>query len=63
MSRKLIETSIGSYRSRLETAKSEAVKAIEAGLYGTAIHYITDAAKYQAAIDELEFILDAMEVE
>ena len=61
MSRRFIEVSIKSYRQRMEHDKQSAIKAINDGNLTTAVLSLTEAARMQAVIDELEFVLEDME--
>ena len=62
MTEKSIQTSIKSYKARMEAADQTAIEAIRGGMYETAASMVARAAGYKAAIEELEFILEAMEV-
>jgi hypothetical protein len=61
MGKRFIETSLKSYRKRVEYEKNRAIKAIQENNLTTAVLSVTEAARLQAVIEELEFILEDME--
>lgn len=62
MNKRFIEISIKGYRKRMEREKQMAIENINDNNLTTAVLSITEAARTQAAIDELEAILEDMEV-
>lgn len=63
MNAKAIDTFVGSYKARMMRADEKAIKAIREGAYETAAMLVAESAGYKAAIAELEFIGECMEVE
>ena len=63
MDRKELETSIKSYKRRLEGRKEDAIAAIREGAMWTAQIMLGECLGYEAVINELEYQLDCMEVE
>lgn len=63
MTVEFIQTSIGSYNARLEYEERRAINAIAEHDYQIAALAISEAAKLDGAIKELEFLLEAMETE
>lgn len=61
MNKRFIEISIKSYKQRMEQDKANAIKAINDGNLTTAVLSLTEAARMQAVIDELEFIVEEVE--
>lgn len=61
MNKHFIEISIKSYKQRMEQDKANAIKAINDGNLTTAVLSLTEAARMQAVIDELEFIVEEVE--
>jgi hypothetical protein len=62
MNKDLIITSIGSYKKRLEGRKEDAIAAIRDGAMWSAQIALGECIGFEAAIAELEFQLEAMEV-
>lgn len=62
MNKRFIEISIKGYRKRMEREKQMAIENINDNNLTTAVLSITEAARTQAVIDELEAILEDMEV-
>lgn len=63
MSKKFIETSIGSYKARLDKLDIEIKDAVDEGMYSLAAMRCAEAEGYKWAIRELEFQLDNIEYE
>ena len=63
MTTSFIQTSIESYQMRREYADKRAQKLIERHEYASAATAVAEAAGYQSAINELEFLLESMEEE
>lgn len=63
MNQKDIQTSIKSYRKRLEGRKEDAIAAIRDGSMWTAQIALGECIGFEAVIAELEFQLEAMEVD
>lgn len=63
MTTSFIETSIKSYQMRRDSADARARKAIERHEYALAAMAVAEAAGHQAAINELEFLIESKEVE
>ena len=63
MSKKFIETSIGSYENRLKALQAEIREAVDEGMYALAAMRCADAEGYKWAIRELETQLDNIEYE
>ena len=61
MNKHFIEISLKSYRKRVEYEKNRAIKAVQENNLTTAVLSVTEAARLQAVIEELEFILEDME--
>lgn len=61
--RESIELGIASHKARENDAKSRATSSIARGEYWTAQIAIQEAAQHAACIEELEFQIEAMEVE
>lgn len=62
MEREFLDTSIGSYRYRMECANERATDAIKNGNYTVALIAIAEAMQYEACIEELKFQIDCSEV-
>lgn len=62
MNKRFIEISIKGYRKRMEREKQMAIENINDNNLTTAVLSVTEAARTQAVIDELEAILEDMEV-
>ena len=58
-----IQTSIKSYQMRRDSADARARKAIDRHEYTLAAMAVAEAASHQAAINELEFLLESEELE
>jgi len=63
MTTSFIQTSIKSYQMRRDSADTRARKAIDRHEYTLAAMAVAEAAGYQSAINELEFLLESKEVE
>lgn len=63
MDKDFIITSIKSYKKRLEGRKEDAIAAIRDGAMWTAQIALGECIGFEATIAELEFQLEAMEVE
>ena len=57
-----IQTSINSYRKRLDGRREDAIAAIREGAMWTAQIAISECVGYELVISELEFQLECMEV-
>lgn len=58
-----IETGIGSYKHRLESRKNDVIEFVNKGQMWNAQIAIGECIGFIAAIEELEFQLECMEVE
>lgn len=63
MDRKELETSIKSYKRRLEGRKEDAIVAIREGAMWTAQIALGECIGFEAVIGELEFQLERMEAD
>lgn len=62
MEREFLDTSIGSYRHRMEQANERAIAAINDGSYTVALIAIAEAMQFDACIEELKFQIECAEV-
>lgn len=62
MDREFLDTSIGSYRQRMENANERAIAAINDGSYTVAMIAIAEAMQHAACIEELKFQIECAEV-
>ena len=62
MSKDYMQTSIGSYKVRLEGRKEDAIVAIRDGAWWTAQIALSECIRYEAAIEELEHQIEVAEV-
>ena len=63
MTTSFIQTSIKSYQMRRENADKRARHHIDRHEYALAASALAEAAGYQSAINELEFLIECKEVE
>lgn len=62
MEREFLDTSIGSYKHRMEQANERAIAAINDGSYTVALIAIAEAMQFAACIEELNFQIECAEV-